>query len=128
MSDRQAVVSVPIDEWDDIRNAKQRLINENAELLKKLAEAERTDPTGRLEPTLAAIEAATPVIQFAVSNLHPDAVRGWPHGALRDFADRLETLPGATQLQKELAIELRAFAIQARARENERANRPDHDA
>lgn len=128
MSDRRAVVNVPIDEWDEIRNREQKLHAEIAELTQKLAQAERTDPTGRLEPTIEAVEAAIPIIQFAVGNLHPDTVRGWPDDALHTFADRLTAMPGATQIQKELAIELRAFAHQAEMRARERATRPPEPA
>ena len=124
MSDRTATVSLHIDEWDNMRNKTQQLQNEIAELCKQLAEAERKDPTGRLEPTLKTIEMALPIIQFAVSNLHPDTMLGWPYEALREFSERLKSLPGASQLYKELAIELKAFAAQAEMRARERAARP----
>jgi len=124
MSDRKAVVSVPIDEWDDMRNKQQSLHDEIAALTRRLADAEQKDPTGRLEPMLQTIEAVIPIIQFAVSELHPDTVLRWPYPALRAFSDQLTALPGSTQHHKELAIDLRHFASHAEMRERERAARP----
>jgi hypothetical protein len=124
MSDRTAQVTLGIDEWDDMRNKQQRLHDEIAALGQQLAAAERQDPTGRLVPVLETIEAAIPVIQFAVGNLHPDTIIGWPYESLRSFADLLNKMPGATHEQKELTIELRAFAGVAEMRARERAMRP----
>jgi len=105
-----ASVTLPLTELDDIRNTVQTRDAKIAELEAALTAAEISDASGRIDLLVEALSTAMPIIAFAVANLDPTTVRGWPHKELSDFAARLPSLPGATPLQKEVAIELGAFA------------------
>lgn len=64
----------------------------SAKAEKETAAARLVDPSGRLPELLATIEAALPIVQFAVGNLDPTTVRGWPHKELAAFAKGLASL------------------------------------
>ena len=116
-------VTLSIEAHDELRGKISTAYAEMADLRKQLAEAERSGDDERLEAVIEALEQAIPVIQFAVANLHPDTVKGWPHRELRAFANSLELLPGATPAHKELAQDLRVFAAGAESAEGHRQAR-----
>ncbi len=61
------------------------------------------------------------VMQFAVGNLDPEAVRGWPHHDLRAVAEFLAEDPASSQEHRELAIAWKEFASVAADVEADRA-------
>ena len=90
------------------------------EQLRAGAAAERT-PTGEAPGVaLEALAAALPVIQFAVANLDPRTVRGWPAADLERLAELLE---GALPEHSVLALALKTFAAECRELEAYRGER-----
>jgi len=92
---------------------------ELAETKAKGAEVNR-DIRVRIERT---ITAAMEIVRFAVQNLPPQFVVGWPHDALATFARCLEMLPTTTDHDKELCQELLTFAGEASELAKERRSR-----
>lgn len=77
------------------------------------------DVRERYKRTLAAV---IEIVQFAVANLPPEHVVGWPSQALVTFAEGLRMLP-ISDHDKELAEELLVFAGEASERAKERRSR-----
>jgi hypothetical protein len=89
----------------------------------QLAEARMTDPNGVIRDLCGIVRSAKAVVQFAVGNLEPSTVRGWPYEALRAFADGLLRLPDADVQDQTLASDLCTFAKNAAGYEEYRRER-----
>lgn len=75
---------------------------------------------------LAAFDQVLPVVQFAVGNLPPETIKGWPHEALDAVAQRYLQLSGQSLgriTERELMVELRKFAAEAKGWETRRGPR-----
>lgn len=103
-------VEMSLAELDELRNDTQAAYEKVAQLEAEIREIEMTDPSGRIKTLTDIVAAALPVIQFAIANLDPRTIKGWPITQLHEFGTLLEKMPGATALEKELAVEFRAFA------------------
>lgn len=68
----------------------------------------------------SAFDSARRVIQYAVGNLDPRIVRGWPYEDLDNFSRNLRQLRGHDQFTVELCDELDRFVIEAREMEESR--------
>jgi hypothetical protein len=80
------------------------------ELEAQVTSGQLADPTGTTKLLHDGFHAAIKVVQFAVGNLAPETVAGWPHEALVEIADAIDKIPGMDQHVKELPPELRHFA------------------
>jgi len=125
MSDfgQRTKIEITLEDLDEmrsqIREASDRLVRAEKEKNEALA----ADPSGRVPQLLAVIEAALPIVQFAVENLEPTTVRGWPHKTLDKLGELLATVDGMSVIAREIAPELRVFAHEAELIELERAGK-----
>jgi hypothetical protein len=119
-----AQVTISLDELDELRGRLRKAHEDNAALSADMRAAEIASAGDRADGLLATIRQGLVVVRFAVANLDPETIRGWPWEALHGFAGSLSALPGATDLDRELAIELRAFSRACERREIERTGRP----
>jgi hypothetical protein len=118
-----ATLTMPLDEYETLRRAVQEAEKENAALRAQLEKVNLSADDA--VPKLAtALNAALPIVQFAIANLDPDTVRGWPYETLRTLADTLQTVPGISAQTREAWIEFKKFASEAENRETERRTRP----
>lgn len=117
-----ATITIPLEEFDTIRNRVVELSKEATQLREELKKANLVDPTGRVPALIAAINGVLPIIRFAVGNLDPEIVRGWPHAALKSFAEAIQSLP-AVEDGDNLGAELKVFAREAAEWERYRAER-----
>lgn len=92
------------------------------ELERQLAEAKLADPTGVLKDLHAAFHDAMRIVQFAVANLEPTTVRGWPYEALAALAEAIDRIPMDVYV-KEMSQDLRDFASLAAGYEEFRRER-----
>lgn len=116
-----------MEEFDELRARLRRAHDENGKLQEKLNAALQADPTGRVPVFVDAIRAALPIVRFGVSNLDPRTVTRWPYEALATFAAALSQMPELGPDIAECAIELRAFAHEAKLFEQERVDRGTYD-
>jgi hypothetical protein len=77
---------------------------------KELEAAKLVDPSGRLPALVAFSRDCLTLARFAVANLPPEMIRGWPYEALRRIAAELPTLPDATADDRDMALDLINFA------------------
>jgi len=118
-----AEVTMSLQEYNDLLAQRDQARREYAELQEQIRTTASQDPA--TADLLKCVKAAIPVITFAVGNLDPATVRGWPYGALKTFAVGLDCLPGADTCMKEYALDLRNFIYEARGVESERARRDE---
>lgn len=71
----------------------------------------------------ALIDAMMDVVRFAVQNLPPEHVVGWPWGSLGYLARLYAKLPWATNEHQELSAELQTFADECEAMATVRSSR-----
>lgn len=62
---------------------------------------------------LETLQAALPLVQFAVANLPPETIV-WPYEQLRAFGERLKSCPGLDLFTRELGQNLIGFAAEFR--------------
>lgn len=104
-------VTVPIDDFDALRNRITELELDLATVRLELGEMQATARAADDPSALDALRnLASNVIRFAVQNLPPEHVKGWPHADLKAFAAFVLNWPGSTDHDKELASELLLFA------------------
>ena len=118
-----ATVNISLDELDALRAQLRRAHEEKGKLADKIKELEVVG-IGDGAGLLVTIHHTLDIVRFAVANLDPRTVKGWPWAAVAAFADDLEELPGADENTHDLAIELRAFAHECELLESTRRNRP----
>lgn len=103
-------VSIPMATYDRLRDDLREAQNEQQKLKIELAAAKIADNSGVTKLLFDAFHQSIKVVQFAVGNLDPQTVAGWPHAAVVAIADAIETIPGIDQHVAEMPPELRAFA------------------
>lgn len=113
MSNDEPTLTIKLSAYDKIRDDLRAAQNENMELQKKLQAAQIADISGTTQLLHAAFHDAIKVVQFAVGNLAPETVMGWPHEALFKIADAIEKIPGIDRHVGEMPLELRHFAKSA---------------
>jgi hypothetical protein len=114
-----------ITEWQELRNTIDALERDVAALRKRLAEA-RIGACGDNRRLFEALNHTIEIVRFAIANLEPRTVRGWPHESLSAFAALLPDLPGIDRSLAESAGDLTLFARGAREWEEARASGTEH--
>jgi hypothetical protein len=115
-----AEVTMSLIEYQELQSQRDEARDRCAQLEKRIHEVEMTDPSDRIPPLVECVQAALPIVKFAVGNMAPETVRGWPYAELQAFAERLETMPGADTRIREYALEFRNFILEAKTVEAER--------
>lgn len=106
-------LTLSLDEWNEQLRLRQEAEARVTKLEAELVEAKRADPAGRIWELERLAANAMPVLRFAVANLPPEAVRGWPWRALAAFASYMSWLPAFSDDDRDLANEWIAFAGEA---------------
>lgn len=92
--------------YSDLETLKRRAESAEAEVARLKAEVDqaRLGDDGADARRLAhAFDLALEVVQFAITNLHPMTVRGWPYEALRALGELSPDLPGVNASFREVA-------------------------
>lgn len=105
-----AHVTLELSEYDELRGRAERAEAQARDLERKLAAEPLRDAPAAVQDAVATARAALPVVRFAIANLLPENVRGWPTAALRELAERLPKLADATQDDVEFAMDMRMRA------------------
>ncbi len=116
-----ASVTLSMEEYDALKNARRTAEAEVAALRDQLAAARAQDPAGRVQALHALARDALTIIRFSVGNLPPSMIKGWPHATLKAFADAMSDLPDYSSDDESIAMEFRLFAEEARSHEERRA-------
>ena len=106
----RGTVNIPLDEWNQLQANAERRKAELAEAHRRARDAEAGSGDERVRALRDIIDVALPVVQFAVGNLPPESVRGWPHVELQQLAERLRTMPGHDAEHETISAEFTTFA------------------
>lgn len=110
MSLGDAVVTLKYSELNklqsDLRDANARIL----EMEKEVEEAKLGDHGGVARQYQEAFSDAMQVVRFAVGNLEPLTVRGWPYKNLFEIVGHLRALPGLDFDSEETSGDLKLFA------------------
>lgn len=123
MSDDEPTVTVKYSVYHKLREDLRETQNRVYVVEKELAAAQLNDGSGAAQLLHGAFHEAIKVVQFAVGNLAPETVAGWPHKALVAIADAIEKIPGIDVHVREMPSELRHFAKLAAGYEEYRKQR-----
>jgi hypothetical protein len=115
-----AMIQLPYDNFRALENDLARLRRENA-ALRRESSGHRVAPDEAISS--AAFAAALEIVRFAVANLEPRTVRGWPHHELAVVAELLPKALPAIEEVGVLANTLREFAREAADIDRERQRR-----
>ncbi len=116
-----ASITMTLDEWNQHLAAKARVEEELAKMRNELNAERSKDPTGRLDALAAIGRSAVEIARFAVANLPPETVKGWPYSHLNRIAQAMKELPDFGIDDGDLRNELLAFAREAQRHEARRA-------
>lgn len=130
-----AKVEISLADLDNLRTSRARAETELADLRKNY-DALRTslaavpedvrkniplDALGDGPNLVAALAESLTIVRFAIGNLDPMTVRGWPHRSLLALAELLPKVPGVSDEDRELWMDWRIFARRAGEWEDARA-------
>ena len=119
-----ATVTLPLAEYTVLRGEIDAGLARIVELTAKLAEAGLHDPSGRVPELVSVIrDLALPIVQFAVANLDPLTVQGWPLSELERLASAIVKVPGCDTREQEMVIAFREFCREIGVAEEIRAQR-----
>ena len=97
------------EEYGNLINQREEAWKRIGELQTELARAKADDPANRIAPLNALARAQLVIVRFAVANMPPEAIKGWPIEALEAVAAGLPALTDHTTDDVDLAITLRDF-------------------
>lgn len=116
-----AQVTVSLSDLQTMQNRIAELELEVADARKRVDEARLGDEGSDVQRLVAAFNHALPILQFAIANLHPLTVRGWPADDLLKLAALLPDLPGIDESIRETATDLKMHARDCASWEKSRA-------
>lgn len=111
-------VSMTIEEYEDMKLQRYTAENEAARLQKELVAARMLSSSGEsLEALTKLTRDSLAITRFAIANLPPETIRGWPYETLREIASKLPLLPDYTVDDRDLSGEMIAFAAECQRHE-----------
>lgn len=121
------------EEYHELIRAREEAYAEANRLRGELVAAKQADPANRIKALNDFARSAIEIVRFAVANLNPESIRGWPTNALKNVADLMAALPDYNVADDSvLAGELHAFARDcdeyALIRQNKREAKLNADA
>jgi hypothetical protein len=96
------IISIPYDKFRAIETTIGQLRKELEQAHAAVDAARMEDSSGRLPAAMSLVRASLRVIQFAISNLPVTCYPGWPYHELELLAVAIPTLPGLTDVEREL--------------------------
>jgi len=120
-----STVTLTLEDYNSLQVAKAAAENDRADLHKQLIELRLAKGTEQDITALnTAVRRCAEIARFAVANLPPESIKGWPWQQLMVLATQIEGLPDAGPDDKACAIDLRAFARDCEKHERRRAAMP----
>lgn len=126
MSDDDPTITIKLAQYDRLRATGRAAEARILELEAAVKAAQLADPAGVIQQTHAALHSAIKIVQFAVGNLTPESIAGWPYEALMQVADGIDKIPGMDPHIKEVSGFFREFAASAQGFEEYRRERDKH--
>jgi hypothetical protein len=110
-------LTLSMEDYNALLAAKQQANEETAEVRRQLEAAKFVDGDARVVSVTKFARDCLTIARFAVANLPPEMIKSWPYEALRRVAETMETLPDFGISDRDMAIDLLAFARDCEAHE-----------
>ena len=117
-------LQLSLEDYNAMQAAKTKAEQETAEVRKELEAAKFVDGDERVAKVTAFAREALTVARFAVANLPPEMIRSWPYQALLRLAETIGDLPDCSINDRDMAIDLIAFARDCETHEIRRRAEP----
>jgi hypothetical protein len=107
---QSATLSMTLADYEALKSARTKAEQELAAALKQIADARLVDPDGTITALTAFARDCLTIARFAVANLPPETIRGWPYAELLRISETLHVLPDFSTNDRDMALDLAAFA------------------
>lgn len=114
---QSATLNMTLADYEALKAARTKAEQDLADVQRQLEEARRADPTGKLTALNEFARDCLTLARFAVANLPPETIRGWPYAELMRVADTMHVLPDFSTNDRDMALDLMAFARDCEALE-----------
>lgn len=114
---QSATLNMTLADYEALKAARTKAEQDLADVQRQLEEARKADPTGKLVALNAFARECLTLARFAVANLPPETIRGWPYAELMRIADTIHVLPDFSTNDRDMALDLMAFARDCEALE-----------
>lgn len=114
-------VTMTLEELDGLRARERAAIMRTVELEKQLVEAKQADPLERIGQLMLLCRTFMGITRFAIANLPPETIKGWPWLNLEMLVENLKHLPDFSMDDESFVSDLRAFARECKDHEERRA-------
>lgn len=112
MTIASAKLEMSLADFQQLQTRMQDLERKNVEL-QKLADDVRLEAGGSEAGAFKdAFSLAMQIVRFAIANLDPLTVRGWPYETIREICLHLEARPAIDASARETVTDLRVFATE----------------
>jgi len=119
-----ATLNLSMSDYTMLLNRVKEAEQEAAEARVALQAQRLEDPTGRVPALTTFARECLTIARFAVANLPPETIRGWPVEALRRMILGLKDLPDYTVNDRDMALDLLNFADECEQHEIRRRALP----
>jgi hypothetical protein len=103
-------VKLTMADYQMIIDGRAQAEKDAAALREELKAARMIDPTDTIQKVTTFARDAMVVARFAVSNLPPETIKSWPYETLKRVAETMNVLPDFDTNDRDLTIDLLAFA------------------
>jgi len=107
---KDITLTLSLEDYNNLQQAKSAAEQETAAVRKELEIAKGVSGDERVAKVTAFARHCLTLARFAVANCPPTEIKGWPFEVLRKLADTIDVLPDYSLDDRDLAIDLRAFA------------------
>jgi hypothetical protein len=115
-----ATVTLPLSELQALQQQVAIAEAETVKVRAELAAAKLESPDGKIVTMTAFSRDCLTLARFAVAHCSPEVIVGWPFDVLRRVADGLAGLPDFAIVDRDMAIDLHAFATECEDYERRR--------
>jgi hypothetical protein len=105
-----ATLQMSLDEYNAILGSRTQAEQERDQAFKELAAAKLVDPSGYVPKISEFARDCLTIARFAIANLPPEMIRGWPYQTLRKICETINVLPDYTADDRDMALDLLDFA------------------
>lgn len=105
-----AQITMSYEEFKVFEDAKEKSEAEIAELKKQVSEAKLGDPGSIVRVLADVTRQALQIARFAMANMSPEVIKGWPADSLRAIGLQISQLPDFTVDDRDFGLEMIHFA------------------
>ncbi|MGH7178286.1 MAG: hypothetical protein ACREJC_12975 [Tepidisphaeraceae bacterium] len=110
---QSATLTLTLADYESLKAQRTKAEDDLAVVTKQLAEARLEDPSGKLAPLNQFARDCLTIVRFAVANLPPETIRGWPYEELKRICQTLHVLPDFSTNDRDMALDVLGFAREA---------------